>query len=252
VRAIAVSVSACSLSVLLVWWFPTFWYTHTDSAQGHFWLVEQTNVVGWHYRAVPVSKTAEAFLVADRLVNGDFTADDGAVIRVFSAKRYAREENEIGLFSHTPDRCWTAVGWKLQPTAPEVVEVKVHGLNLNFERRVFSAGEKRELVYFGALVGGQTLPYRLDQFLASAKHQNSALRDETGTMNRIQQARLWKWIGESFISRRPLTGPQQYIRISVPLREAFPDKGDALLVDFLSRWLWPVDYRQELAPWGER
>src|SRR6059036_2510877 len=43
--AVAVSVSAFSLSVLLVWWFPTFWFTHTDSAQGHFWLAEQTNVV---------------------------------------------------------------------------------------------------------------------------------------------------------------------------------------------------------------
>ncbi len=252
-NSIAFSVSLFSLAVLLVWFFPSFWFTHTDSGQGYFWLAEQTNVVGWQYRIAPISKTAEEFLVADRLMNGDFTANDGTVIRVFSAKRYAREENEIGLFSHTPDRCWTAVGWKLEPTAPEVVEVPVHGLNLKFERRVFRAAEQRELVYFGALVGGQPLPYRLDQFLASAQQQSAGpSRDETGTMNRIKQARLWSWIGESFINRRPLTGPQQYIRISVSLRENSLDKGDALLVDFLSLWLLPVDYRRELAQWRAR
>jgi hypothetical protein len=246
-KTIILSTAIFSFAVLLVGFFPKFWFTRTNPAEGYFWLAEQTNVAGWHYTDQPVSKAAEAFLVADRLVNGEFAREDGAVVRVFSAKRYSRKENEIGLFCHTPDRCWTAAGWKLAAAVPETAEVRLHGIRLKFERRIFAAGEQRELVYFGALVGGQPLPYRLDHFLGSApRTEKPASADETGTVGRLRQARLWGWVWESFVNRRPLTGPQQYLRVSVPLEGISPARGDELLADFLSRWLLPSDYRSEL------
>ena len=246
-KAVVLSAAGFSMSVLLVWFFPKFWFARSDPAQGYFWLSEQTNVAGWRYTHQPVSRTAEAFLVADHLVSGEFTKEDGTRVRVFSAKRYSSRENEIGLFSHTPDRCWTAVGWKLEPAAPDVAEVPVHGIHLRFERRIFTAGGQRELLYFGALVGGQPLPYRLDQFLSSAQRVESpASADKTGTLTRLRQGRMWGWIWESFVNRRPLIGPQQYLRISVPLKGITADRGDEVLRDFLSRWLLPADYSREL------
>ncbi|PYM11057.1 MAG: hypothetical protein DME18_15030 [Verrucomicrobia bacterium] len=123
----------------------------------------------------------------------------------------------------------------------------VHGIHLRFERRIFTAGGQRELLYFGALVGGQPLPYRLDQFLSSAQRVESpASADKTGTLSRLRQGRMWGWIWESFVNRRPLIGPQQYLRISVPLKGITADRGDEVLRDFLSRWLLPADYSREL------
>ncbi|PYM11058.1 MAG: hypothetical protein DME18_15035 [Verrucomicrobia bacterium] len=88
-KAVVLSAAVFSMSVLLVWFFPKFWFARSDPEQGYFWLSEQTNVAGWRYTHQPVSRTAEAFLVADHLVSGEFTKEDGTRVRVFSAKRYS-------------------------------------------------------------------------------------------------------------------------------------------------------------------
>src|SRR5438034_1055855 len=111
-----------SLSILLCWSFPHFWYTKVDTRQKRVWFAEQTNIVGWQYQEVPVAESAESALVADRLVNGEFSKSDGKPIRVFSAKRFREKENEIGLFVHTPDRCWTETGWELEAVFPDLVQ----------------------------------------------------------------------------------------------------------------------------------
>src|SRR5216683_4102435 len=144
-----------SLAVLLVWVFPRFWYSKTDPQRGHFWLAEQDQISSWQFRQLPVSQAAEAALAADRIVNGEFAAEGRPVVRVFSAKRYSEEAGEFDMFSHTPDRCWTSVGWKLEPAAPEFIELALPGITMKLERRIFTDGTYRELVYFGALVGGQ-------------------------------------------------------------------------------------------------
>jgi len=50
------------------------------------------------------------------------------------------------MFSHTPDRCWTSVGWKLEQATPEFVDLTLHGIRLKLERRIFASGTHRELV----------------------------------------------------------------------------------------------------------
>src|SRR5688572_7589148 len=155
-----------ALAILSVWSFPRFWYSKTDALQGYFWLAEHHQIPGWQYKELPVSQAAEAVLAADRIVSGEFQKGGQAVVRVFSAKRYSERESEFDMFSHTPDRCWTSVGWKLEPTSPEFVELTLQGIPLKLERRIFANGTHRELVYFGALVGGQPLPYRLDPHLS--------------------------------------------------------------------------------------
>jgi Protein of unknown function (DUF3485) len=248
--AVLWSVGLLSAVILILWGFPAVWYTRTDAQLGHFWLTEQTNLTGWTFQDIEVGKAAEALLVADRLVSGEFSAPDGKVIRIFSAKRYVESQNEIGLFVHTPDRCWTESGWKMEPVQPEFKHVVVHGIPILFERRVFSSGMQRELVYFAGLVGGQPLPYRLDHNLSvGMKHALRTAKDQTGTTLRASDKRFWRRVWDSFLARRPLTGPKQFLRISTPVPEEGISEADALLEDFLPRWLQPVAYRKELEEW---
>lgn len=240
-----------SAVVLVLWWFPKFWYTRgaTDS---FLWLGERAAVPGWAFTNVPIGKTAEAFLVADRVVNGELLRADGRKVRVYSAKRYLKKENEIGLFSHTPDRCWTAAGMKMEPVDVDHVERTIHGVNLLLERRIFSFGPQRELVYFGAVVGGKPLPYRIDQYQSAAGARRDGQHgDLGGVWQRLTQPRLWSWAWESFRKRTPLAGPQQFIRVSTPIQGNEIAALDALLVEVLGQWLVPADYPQELAQWRE-
>ncbi len=126
-----------------------------DPSQAVQWLAEQTNAPGWRYESVAVDESAEKLLVADRLVVGKFTRDGNSseIIRVFGARRTKEDPKEIGLFVHTRDRCWVQSGWNLAQTAPDFVEVTLHGRKIGFERRLFEVQGRRELVYFTGLVG---------------------------------------------------------------------------------------------------
>ncbi|MBI4326078.1 MAG: exosortase-associated EpsI family protein [Chloroflexi bacterium] len=242
-----------SALVLGCWAFPRFWYTQTDAQEAYFWLSEQTEIKGWNYQEFPVAKSAEATLVADRLVNGEFTNPAGSIVRVFSAKRYQEKQNEIGLFVHTPDRCWTEAGWKLEPAVPDLVEVALHGITLRFERRIFATGNQRELVYFCGLTGGQPLPYRLDHNLSiGLKYQLRTAKDKSGATLRASDQQLWNRVWESFVSRRPLLGPKQFLRVSTPIQGEDSSAADQLLKEFLPSWLASVDYQKELEAWQRR
>lgn len=227
------------------WVFPDWWYSHSDTRQGRHWFLEKAVVPGWHYTKVPVAKSAEAILVADELVSGEFTNGNGELVRVFSAKRIREKKNEIGLFVHTPDRCWTETGWKLEQQAPDSVEVPIHSMRMILERRIFNRGAgDRELVLFGGLVGGQSLPYRLDHNLSvGMRHQLKAAADHSGATLRASDQRFWKRVWESFWSRRQLLGPKQFIRISTPLKRGEDIAlSDALLRSFLPQWLEESDF----------
>ena len=252
-RGIFATALVLSVAVLAVWSFPRFWYSKTDSLQGYFWLAERNQLSDWHYKELPVSQTAEAVLAADRIVSGEFEKDGTGIVRVFSAKRYSGQESEFDMFSHTPDRCWTSVGWKLEPATPEFVEVTLQGIPLKLERRIFANGTHRELVYFGALVGGQPLPYRLDPHLSIAiKRSEKSLAGIFGKMLGAIDARFLSWPWKSFVNRRPLIGPKQFIRVSTPVLQEDAKDADRLLTGFLPHWLVPVDYRQELGQWRRR
>jgi hypothetical protein len=239
-----------SLGVAVCWWFPRFWYTRSGDAQKPFWLTERTNVAGWNYRELPVAESAERMLVADRLVSGEFSQAPGELVQVFSAKRYSDQQNDIGLFAHTPDRCWTESGWKLESTLPDWVERTIHGHKMVFERRLFTNPTRRELVYFGGLVGGAPLPYRLDHNLSvGIKYTLRATKDKTGSALRAADKLFWQRVWESFASRRPLLGPKQFLRISTAVVGDDLSGADRRLTEFLAQWLTPVDYRQELDSW---
>lgn len=252
-RPVKCLVSVCFLTALIVglYFFPMVWYTGSAPGEKAIWLAEKEDALGKTYKAIPVDAAAERVLVADRLVNGELSGTNGRSVRVFSAKRYNEKQNEIGLFVHTPDRCWTENGWRIEPTAPDYLEISVHGVMLKLERRIFLGGGARELVYFGGLVGGQPLPYRLDHNLSVG--MKVALRSANATAGskfRASDGLLWKRVWESFTSRRPLLGPKQFVRVSTQIQGDNVDEADALLRETLEQWLQPVDYRQELNQWN--
>lgn len=243
--------AAFAIVILILWFFPRVWYTRTGDAGEFVWLVENSEASGWDFKNIPVGQAAESVLVADRILNGEFRATlSPVVVRVFSAKRYLNKENEIGLFSHTPDRCWTDAGWEIQPIAPEEIECSIQGLKVRFERRLFVHEAQKELVYFGALVGGKPLPYRLDQYLAAGlKRSSFAGGDAKGGWSRVKSTRVWGWMLDCFTQRTPLCGPQHFIRISTPATNENLAAADDVLRNFLTQWLSKTDYADEFARW---
>jgi hypothetical protein len=242
--------SGLALALVVLWAFPWFWYAKPDFSKGIFWLAEKAQVPGWEHKPIPLYETAERALAADVLTSAEYTQKGGAVVRVFAANRYTERQNDIGLFVHTPDRCWTEAGWKLEPVAPDFVELTVHGHQLAFERRLFLGSDRRELVYFGGLVAGEPLPYRLDHNLSvGAKTAARQLTDQSGTAARASSRLFWRRVWDSFASRKPLLGPKQFLRLSTPIQGNELAAADRLLAEFLPQWLAPCDYAQERAAW---
>lgn len=224
--------------MLVLWVFPSFWYSKYASGGTFDWLREQSEIPGWNFQPIPVGQAAEAVLVADRIVSGEFQRSDGDRVRVFSAKRDSPKANQIGLFSHTPDRCWTAAGWNLENTNPISFEVNVQGVRLLLERRVFAMNNQQELVLFGGLVGGKALPYRMDQYYRASLMKGGAAGGEfQANVNRLVDGRLWGWAWQAFANRTPFAGPQHFIRVSTPVMHGDFDAAGKLLSEFIPKWL---------------
>lgn len=248
-KAAVLSVISSAMLAAL-WFFPKVWYTKSVAGEKTFWFAESTNITNWKWEEVPVGKSAERMLVADRMVNGEFASPNGKTVRVFSAKRYQEKQNEVGLFVHTPDRCWVQGGWKIEPVEQDVLALEIHGLKIPFERRLFEGGGTRELVYFTGLTAGQPLPYRLDHNLSvSQRFQTKSLERSEGAALRASDKKLWTRVWESFTHRRQLFGPKQFVRISTPVEHGNMEAADKLLQEFVSQWLKPADFEKESADW---
>jgi hypothetical protein len=238
-----------ALIVGALWAFPAFWFTK-GSGLPRKWLTERQEVPSYKFNEVPVSESAERILVADKTFNGEFVPSNLKPIRVFLAKRYVEKQNEIGLFVHTPDRCWLESGWEIEPVSPQIITVKLDGEDVPFERRIFEARGNRELVYFAGLVGGRPLPYRLDQNLSVAmRYQVGGKGDRTGSIVRVSDGHFWKRLWDAFTSREELLGPKQFVRVSTPVTDGDVAAGDERLQEFLKQWLVPGDYQREREAW---
>jgi len=238
-------ITILALGLLVLWQFPAVWYAGKADGASYQWFGLNEEIPGWEFSEIPVGDAAEAILVADRMDNGAYRQGNGQVVRVFSAKRFEEKENAVGLFSHTPDRCWTNTGMVIEHEEPYFRNVDIHGINMVLERRIFSMGSQRELVYFGALVGGAALPYRMDQYLGSGRRRvTSGGGDQGGTIDRLLNTRVWGWAFESFVKRARLAGPQQLIRISTPIADSV-DVADTRLLSFFEKWLSVVSYEDE-------
>src|SRR5437762_1169177 len=153
-----------SLALLFVWYFPEAWCSIGRRPMGGHWLKEWKAVPDWAFRPISLNESAEKQLSADEIVHGEFSNVDIAV-RVFSARRFHRARYDFELFVHTPDRCWVQTGWDLEWAKPDCLVLEIADIPILFERRVFKFGARRELVYFGGLIGGHPPPYRLDHNL---------------------------------------------------------------------------------------
>ena len=220
-----------TLMLAVGWMGPRIWYSKTASNQPFVWFDERTNAPGWSCRTAETDKATEGQLAADSIFFGTFTRGVSQKVRVFTAKRFRENPNEIGLFVHTPDRCWTEAGWQIEDEGPDTVALVLDGVRVVAERRVFwhlDAG--RELVYFFGLVGGQALPYRLDHNLGVARRfveQRSIAK--SGLALRATDTRMWQRVWDAFRERRMLYGSKQLIRISTAIPEHGMESSEALL-----------------------
>jgi len=70
---------------------------------------------------------------------------------------------------------------------------------------------------------------------------------KTGASDRITKANrwndsvLWRRVVDSFVSRRPLLGPKQFLRISTPVYGGNIAAADQRLREMLPIWLKPED-----------
>ena len=226
--------------ILGIWGFPRVWYTRMESSQVSQWWAPVTGSDGWDFHSGQVDAQAERLLVADQLTAAEFNpkGHPEEPVRVLSARRNREDPREIGLFVHTPDRCWVQAGWTLVPTHPDLVQVDLQGRSIGFERRLFRIGDRFELVYFTGLVAGQTLPYRLDHNLSvSLRVLAEGAEDRTHGANRWNDSLLWRRVWDSFLSRRPLLGPKQFLRVSTPVVPGRESDGDERLRRFLREGL---------------
>ena len=233
---------ALSALVLLGWWGPRLWYSHRATDRPVVWFVESTNLPGWKFTPQSVDKSAEALLAADALFYGQFENQEGRPVRLFTARRFVENPYEVGLFVHTPDRCWTEAGWRIEPVEPSFVELRLGDVPIGAERRLFlHPSGARELVYFFGLVAGQDLPYRLDHNLGvGLRYRRAELADKTGGTLRAVDDLLWVRVWESFKSRRQLFGPKEFVRISTPVISGDLGRADELLRSALPQVLHSV------------
>ena len=240
----AVGVFVLSLLLFLLWRFPDYWYA--SEWDDSIWFGEQEDVEDWEYTEHSVNKAVESILAADETTHGEFRrVGGGDVVGVFSAKRFVEKWDEGSLFSHTPDRCWTGIGMKILPEGPFFIEKELHGIHLILERRIFAFEGNRELVYFGAIVGGES--YRLDQFLDSEMNRENPgekLGIFRGIMERLLNSRIWSKSIESFLNRDRFIGPQHMFRVSTSVQGSL-DSAEDRLEEILKKWLVPASYQDE-------
>jgi hypothetical protein len=222
-----------SLMLLTCWKGLNAWYSKTVSDEPMVWFDERTNAIGWTFRGAETDKAVEGQLAADSVFYGTFTQGDSQKVRVFTAKRFRDDPNEIGLFIHTPDRCWTEAGWRLELADPDSLVLDVDGVRILAERRVFRhPGASRELVYFFGLVGGQPLPYRLDHNLGvGQRFIRQDLLEKSGLALRATDGRMWQRVWDAFRQRRRISGAKQLVRISATIIGDDMAPAEALLQD---------------------
>lgn len=241
----AVGVFVLSLSLLLLWRFPDYWYA--SEWDDSVWFGERKDVEGWEYSPLPVSKAAESILAADKTIHGEFrcVGKEDEIVNVFSAKRFVEKWGKGSLFYHTPDRCWTGIGMAILPEGPFFKERKLLGIDLVLERRVFSFGRNRELVYFGVIVGGKS--YRMDQLLDSEMNRENPgerLGIVRGFIEGLLNSRRWSKPIESFLNRDRFIGPQHMFRVSTSVQGSL-DSAEDRLEEILKKWLVPASYQDE-------
>lgn len=224
--------------------FPRVWFTQSDPDVRAVWFRERTNAPGWTFGPLSVTESEERQLAADTLFMGAFSGSSGQGVVLFSACRFNENPHQLGLFVHTPDFCWSQVGWRMENGHKDVVAFELHGVPVSAERRVFLRSDgRRELVYFFGLVGGQPLRSRLNHNYAIALRSAVSPNGVSGAPSVAGfDPLIWRRLWDAFRERRQLLGPKQFVRVSTPVSANGDAAGDAFLQRALTELLEPVPF----------
>ncbi len=193
----------------------------------------RTNIPNYTFVPEPVSDGVMKILGTTNILNGSFLPikndrDDRSVSRkknpdmsatptpidgsmqVFLATWKTGNRQKLAAVHHTPDICWSALGWKLINTL-ELPKLALNwdGIQLPFESRLFRAPDaaRLELACWSTLIGGRVIP----DLRASPAVSDIDGHPETKRQYGLPLRHLWLAVAE----RWPLSGTKQFVRLSV-------------------------------------
>lgn len=197
------------------------------------WLKTQDSLTNFTYLPDPLNREIMGLLATTNAVNGAFidrqTADR---FTVFRADWLPTEGVGKTVVNHTPDVCWVGAGWRpIEAGQPEQIPMRLQGLELPFECRVFEAptGGVREVTVWCTLVNGEILPEPTRFGLA---------KGQSGTFARainLSELAVGRFV-ERIRRRQPANGHKQFVRFSVRLNGDV-ERAVARLQRFGSAWI---------------
>lgn len=218
-----------SLTLIVVLILPSLWYNNKYPVGNKVDLnMFQRDIKGWTFKSVDIEDAIEKLIKSDKIVNGMYTNYEKHMeINLFVTEKISNDLNDFPecILSHTPDRCWPSVGWKVEEAVPNLTVIEFEDHSIIFERRIFSYNGIRQLVYFTGLLNGQQLPFRLNHNYKNYRNDIYKIFNED-VMQRLTQ---------TFKSRLTLKGKKNFIRFSTEINYGLKQT-ERDFSDFISSW----------------
>ena len=102
---------------------------------------------GAKFTNIPISEAVQKHLQSEWTVNGLYLNSDNMNVKVFSSAQFTHEVlgTASEIFQHTPDACWVGAGWERIESTPSSLEIRIDGLEMEFQRSVYQFGANQEV-----------------------------------------------------------------------------------------------------------
>ncbi len=175
----------------------------------------KTNLPGWQFEPIPLNAKVIETLATTHLLNGVFHGPNGERINIFLGEWHADKVHDLSVVTHTPDVCWTRVGW-IPSTSEKTPKVSLQfpGVEIPFETRIFKSpnGVDKEMVIWCIIVNGTINTYSISTFIEKSSFPAPSLRIPTESARKIAELQF----ANAVQSRTKGAGLKQFIRMSAP------------------------------------
>jgi len=171
-----------------------------------------------------VQRATEQILVISDYLNREFTLADGRKFTVYISFWAKNKEEVHKAATHTPDRCWSASGWKTDPTK------KRSDYKFKVSDKDFFDGYYREFSYKSNAMTEAAKRYVLFWFIVDGKRYDFGTED-------LFFANPTKWLKNAISSALHGSPEQYFVRLDsdIPLESFFKDKDFLALMEILGK-----------------